>query len=130
MSNSKYFFIDAKASKPTPDKSIWQHTSLNVNAGDTVTITCSGLASPLFSKDSNTPNIETAAGIDTKNPNSLDPSLKATSVIAKIGNGPAVEIGVSSSITATETGTLDLAYNDSITSDNAGGYFAKIDINN
>ena len=126
MSNTNYFFIDARASG-TGTFSVWQDTNITIEKGESIKISCNGYASSLYSAGTTKPNICQPQGIDAKLSNSLVPSVEVCAAVAKIGtDGTPVKIGTDGSITAQEKGILYLGFNDSIATDNAGGYFATI----
>jgi hypothetical protein len=57
------------------------------------------------------------------------PGLRCWSMIAKVGSGPAFEIGTGKTFRATDAGLLSLGINDNFVRDNKGFWFATIKVN-
>lgn len=100
-------------------------TGLTLNVGDTVTISATGTVTytfggPLVSPDGIGPTTAADYGL-------APPPVSGTSRISPIGTGPWQFVGSGPTIiTASTPGLLRLAVNDSLYSDNTGGFTVPI----
>ena len=109
----------------------WTATSVHVGRGDVLGVTAGGLVNidPAYPQGpagnpSCTPAVNYAAASSTF----PAPDLPCWSLVARIGNGPAFEIGTSALTTATASGRLYLGVNDGDFSDNSGSWTVNIKI--
>lgn len=108
----------------------WTDSGVYVNAGDSVSITASGVA--VFGsgdKGTKPAGAQGCAGTDDDSipPGPfLAPGLTCRSLIGRIGAGAPFEIGAGTSFTATSSGELDLGVNDNYFPDNHGTWTVTI----
>lgn len=114
--------------------SSWTNTGVPVIAGNIVSITASGFICIVDSCGSN--NIMTAGmppeGVSSCVANSgfLVPNVPCWSLVGRIGNNPAFEVGSGTSFMATSTGYLYLAADDDFYLDNSGAWTVTITVTN
>ena len=106
---------------------VWQDTGIDLAQGEAVSFKVEGSASVLFKEDG--PSL--AAGPDgngTQANNSLTPEFKIGTVVGRINGGAAFKIGAGTQTTAAEAGKLEIGFNDSLATDNKGGFFVGITV--
>jgi hypothetical protein len=113
--------------------------AVSVTSGEQVTVSASGSAgygyegaSPCVGYPTTHPDGSRYLGTYSCGPK-LDPNAALSGqaiglLIARIGSGPWFQVGASDSFTAPASGTLVLAYNDDIYSDNTGSYTATVTV--
>jgi hypothetical protein len=112
-------------------------TSVSVLSGDSITITASGSAgygyegaAPCAGYPATYPDGSRYLGSTNCGPKD-DPNAALSGgaiglLIARIGGGPWFAVGTSATFTASAYGTLVVAYNDSVYSDNTGSYSVTV----
>lgn len=101
----------------------WQATDLSVVAGDKVEIEADGIACALTDVC-----FSPAGGGIPEASNFVSQELAGGALIGRIGDGTPFLVGESFEATATDSGLLYLAFNDSRSDDNAGGFEVEIEI--
>jgi hypothetical protein len=107
----------------------WTDTGLSVSSGDTISITASGTIFIAGSDPGKTPS--GAPGCTAANSPTdtwVAPGLTCWSMIGRIGDNTAFEVGTGTSFTAASSGELFLGVNDDFFGDNAGAWTADITI--
>ncbi|GAB5417243.1 MAG: hypothetical protein Crog4KO_21090 [Crocinitomicaceae bacterium] len=105
----------------------WQSSGVTLNANEEVSFKAGGAASTRFTEEGGV-NFAGPNGLSYDIPNSLAPSINGGTVIGRIGGGAAFKIGETATIRQHAGGSLELAFNDSVASDNKGGFFVGITV--
>lgn len=124
MTTEKNFYIAADFTDGGTN-SAWQNTTFEFPAGTTISFTAIGAATRIYNTNTACANAGPGGG-DPDNTAALVPDLNNGSAIARIGGGEPFLIGDRVTTTTAEGGTLELAFNDSIATDNKGGFFVGI----
>jgi hypothetical protein len=121
-----------------PATQAWTDTGITLSQGETVRISASGRAQYSLTSPSVNPQ-----GISFSNPNCAGvqyaglsaipftaPGQRCYSLIGRLGDAPInFEVGSSFSWKAPQSGELYLGFNDSVYTDNIGGYTAAVTVN-
>jgi hypothetical protein len=102
----------------------WQDTGTNIPAQTTVKLTGTGSASGLYNPNGECNGVGPGGG-DPINAGALVPTLNNCAAIGKIGDGEPFLIGDAQTANSGEGGNLQLACNDSLATDNKGGFFVS-----
>lgn len=102
----------------------WVDTGINVQAGQTLTISADGRVR--LARDTN--DFVTAAGADGRIADATMPSAPVGGLVAKFGNSAPVFIGQNRTLRAPRAGRLYLGVNDSYFEDNTGQFNATVDV--
>ncbi|MDB2657420.1 hypothetical protein N9Y60_05115 [Crocinitomicaceae bacterium] len=106
--------------------SAWQETGLTIPEGVEVNFKVVGAVSGLFTSDTACNSVG-PGGADPFNTGALVPSLNNCAAIGKVGeNGKPFLVADNQLISPTGGGTLYLAVNDSLATDNKGGFFVEV----
>jgi hypothetical protein len=108
----------------------WVDTGVFINIGDSVSITATGTiyagASDLGKTPAGTPSCVATADNSMKPGPFLGPGLTCWSLIGRVGNSPAFEVGTGTSFIAISSGELNLSVDDNYFPDNRGAWTATI----
>ncbi len=120
---------DACVSTPSltvPGSVEWTSTGTDVHAGDEVGITASGQV--YFAGQPEGPDGDQSCTPSADHPGGQFPApqLPCWSLIARIANGPPIEIGSSRLVTVSSSGELYLGVNDDNPAGNSGTWIARI----
>jgi len=118
------------ATVPVPASRPWVDTGVFVNIGDSVSITASGIIYVSGSDPGKGP-AGVPGRVATDNNSILPgpflaPGLTCWSLIGRVGNGPAFEVGTGTSFIAISSGELNLSVDDNHFPDNRGSWTATI----
>ena len=121
---------DSSVTVSVPAIQPWVDTGVFVNIGDSVSITASGTVYLSGTDPGKTP-AGVAGCVATDNDSIhpgpfLGPGLTCWSLIGRVGNNPAFEVGTGTSFTATSSGELNLSVDDNYFPDNRGSWTATI----
>ena len=120
---------DSGANVSVPGTQPWTDTGLSVGLGDSVSITASGTVFIAGSDPGKTPAGDpSCVATDSPTDTWVAPGLACWSLIARIGNNPAFEVGDGTSFTAAAGGELFLGVNDDFFGDNSGAWAAAVTI--
>jgi hypothetical protein len=108
----------------------WVDTGVFIHIGDSVSITATGTIQVGVSDPGTTPAgspgcVGTADNSIKPGP-FLGPGLACWSLIGRVGNSPAFEVGTGTSFIAIGSGELNLSVNDNYFPDNSGAWTATI----
>jgi Ca2+-binding EF-hand superfamily protein len=103
----------------------WTDTGINVNAGQTVTISADGRIR--IARDA--ADFITASGADSRVADAIMPSAPIGGLVARFGNSAPVFVGQNRTFRAPRSGRLYLGVNDSFWEDNTGQFNATVDVN-
>jgi hypothetical protein len=120
---------DSSVTVSVPGTAPWTDTGLSVRPGDTISITTSGTIFIAGSDPGKTPAGDpgcTAA--DSPTDTWVAPGLTCWSMIGRIGNNTAFEVGTGTGFTAASSGELSLGVNDNFFGDNSGAWTADITV--
>jgi hypothetical protein len=98
---------------------------MNIPAQTTVKLTGMGSASGVYMPDAECNGVG-PGGSDPNNADALVPTLNNCAAIGKIGDGEPFLIGDAQTANSGEGGNLQLACNDSLATDNQGGFFGNV----
>lgn len=119
------FYLESTVTEAGSQNAAWQDSGLVLAEGEVVSFNVTGAATGLYD-----PNVGLSAvgpnGAAFHLRNSLAPTLNAGGVIGRIGQGEAFLIGDYKQLNASAGGKLELGFNDSLATDNKGGYFVSI----
>src|ERR1700730_19012487 len=115
---------DSTVTVSVPAIQPWNDTGVFINAGDSVSITATGIIKIAGSDPGKTP--AGAPGCITEDDTWLADGLTCWSLIGRIGDNPAFEVGDGTSFTATSSGELFLSVDDNYFPDNSGAWTATI----
>lgn len=118
----KNFYIEANYAD-AQGNSTWQDTGVEIPAGSSVSFTATGNASGLYNANAGCNEVG-PGGTDPILSNSLVPKLNTCAAIGQIGNGTPFMIG-DAQVETSEGGKLKLACNDSLATDNKGGFLVN-----
>ena len=107
----------------------WTDTGLSVNSGDNISITASGTIFIAGSDPGKTPAGDpTCTATDSPTDTWVAPGLTCWSMVGRIGNNAAFEVGTGTGFTAASSGELFLGVNDAFFGDNSGAWTADITV--
>jgi Ca2+-binding EF-hand superfamily protein len=103
----------------------WTDTGINLNAGDTVTISADGQ----IRLAQNTRDVVGAAGADARVADATIPNAPIGGLVARFGDSAPMFIGQSRTMRVPRSGRLYLGPNDSYFEDNTGAFNARVSSN-
>ena len=107
-------------------------SGITVVSGQAYTITVSGSAAPgtgpTYGPDGEPGTAGDSKGYDNGQYEVVDSTFNYFAILARVGDGPTFLVGSGTTFTATASGTLSFAYNDSLTGfgDNSGTFVATV----
>ena len=115
---------------PVPAIQPWVDTGVFIHIGDAVSITATGtIRTGAFdpgTTPAGTPGCVATADNSIKPGPFLGPGLTCRSLIGRVGNSPAFEVGTGTSFIALGSGELNLSVDDNYFPDNSGAWTATI----
>ena len=118
---------DATTTISVPGAQPWTDTGVSVLAGDSVSVTAGGIIHIAGSDPGKTPDgAPGCIATDSPTDNWEAPGLTCWSMIGRIGDNQAFEIGSTNTFTAASSGELFLGVNDDYFPDNSGAWSASI----
>jgi GDSL-like Lipase/Acylhydrolase family len=120
---------DQSTTVSVPGAEPWTDTGISLSAGDSVSITASGTIYIAASDPGKTPAGDpSCVAADSSTETWVAPGQICWSMIGRIGNNPAFEVGTGTSFTAADGGELFLGVNDDYFPDNSGAWSATLDV--
>jgi hypothetical protein len=125
MSQSCFYLKAAEAD--SQGNSSWQDSGITLSSNEFIQIKAGGAATVEFVAEGPIA-VSGPEGFSSKLVGSLDASLAFGALIGRINGGTPFIIGERWESSNHEGGKLELAYNDSLATDNKGGFFVGINV--